>query len=240
MEIITNVLKNTSFKYEDDLYASMLYSNIRNSKTFDELLQSFLNHSILVSKDDNIAPDYLNGCDGNDAPLSTFVYEIIKPENLDYFNIMLNSIKTIDDYKNYEWIISDLNMLLFTNPEKYNDNIVSFIKHDIIGRKFNFFSAIWVDSCYYDWNDININEVDNLYLSYLKLYKSLYGNNPSSRFNSPTQTIINGKTGKKTERVLYYEPFNWIQYLTEVKKDITWRKLFELKNTLSYIKDEME
>ena len=151
---------------------------------------------------------------------------------------MLDGIKTNDDYIKYQWIIDDLNMLLFTNPKKYNDNIVAFIKHDIIGRKFNFFSAIWVNSCYYDCNDIDINEVDEMYLSYLELYKSLYQTNPSSRHNSPTQTIINAKTGKKTERVLYYEPFNWKQYLAEVKKELTWRKLFELKKTLIYINSQ--
>ena len=153
---------------------------------------------------------------------------------------MLNSIKTIKDYNDYEWIITDLNMLLFTNPKKYNDNIISFINHDIIGRKFNFFSAIWVNSCYYECNNINIEEVDSLYLSYLKLYKSLYANNPSSKFNSPTQTLIDGKTGKETKRVLYNEPFNWIQYLNEVKTDLTWRKLYDLKNTLSYINEEIK
>ena len=238
MEFITNVLQKSSFKYSDDIYASKLYSGIRESITFDNLLQSFLNHSTLISQDDNIAPDYLNGCDGDDSPLSVFIYELIKPENIDNFKVMLDGIKTNDDYIKYQWIIDDLNMLLFTNPKKYNDNIVAFIKHDIIGRKFNFFSAIWVNSCYYDCNDIDINEVDEMYLSYLELYKSLYQTNPSSRHNSPTQTIINAKTGKKTERVLYYEPFNWKQYLAEVKKELTWRKLFELKKTLIYINSQ--
>ena len=110
--------------------------------------------------------------DGDDSPLSIFIYELIKPENIEYYNIMLDGIKTEDDYKKYEWIICDLNMLLFTNPVLYLNNIISFISHKVIGRKFNFFSAIWVNSCYYDCNEIDINDVDKSYLSILKLYKS--------------------------------------------------------------------
>lgn len=63
--------------YRNDIYALALISNIEHSITPDDLIQSFYVHSTVVNAN-KTAPDYLNGCDGEFAPLCIFIYELLK------------------------------------------------------------------------------------------------------------------------------------------------------------------
>jgi hypothetical protein len=228
LAIKSNIVQNAIITYENDLFANKLMDGIKQSETFEELLLSFKNHAKAVFNDET-APDYLNGCDSEESPLSIFVYWLIKPKNESFYTIFLNTICNEKDYDENEWIIQEINTLLWTNPVEYVNAFELFIKHPIMGPRFSFWSAIWVDRDYYVQNDLNLEEVDNMYVKYFNLYKTCYESKPVSRFRNEFTTIRNANTNKVTKRRNFFSPFTFSQYMEEVKDDLKFRKLTEKK-----------
>jgi len=224
LAIKNNIVENANIFYKDDLFANKLMNNVKDSKTFEELLLSFKNHSLSVYNNET-AQDYLNGCDSDKSPLSLFVYDLINPKNGIFYSQFLDTILTSKDYDENEWIIQEINMLLWTNPVEYVNAFESFIKHPIIGKQFSFWSAVWVDSDYYLDNGLDLKEVDAMYVNYFNLYKTYYESNPSSRFKYEFTTSHNLKTNKVTKKRNFFTPFTFSQYMEEVKDDLKFRKL---------------
>jgi hypothetical protein len=168
--------------YEKYNFANNLIKSITNATNIYDLLIVFKNHSTLVAN--HLAPvDCLNGCDSNDSPLSLFITFLLKKENIEFYKQYINSIKTNEDYFLNEWILKELNILLFTNPVEYKEQTFIFIKNDITGKRFNFWGGCWITSCYYSQNNIELKDVDETYLSFLELYKSLYRDESHINYN---------------------------------------------------------
>jgi hypothetical protein len=228
LAIKNNIVENAIIIYEDDLFANQLMNGIKQSETFEEFLLSFKNHSKAVYNNET-ASDYLNGCDSDESPLSLFVNWLIKPKNEKFYTTFLDTICNEKDYNENEWIIQEINMLLWTNPVEYVNAFESFIKHPIMGSYFSFWSAIWVDSEYYLDNGLDLKEVDTMYVKYFTLYKTYYESKPVSRFRYEFTTITNVSTNKVSKKRNFFSPFTFSQYVEEVKSDLNFRKLTEKK-----------
>jgi len=210
---------------KDDKYAIELMNGINKADSFRELVNSFIKHSTYVFKGET-AFDYLNGCDGDESPLSLFVYELLKKENLDYYTEFLAIIQTEIDYDNCEWIINEINTLIWTNPLEYRVQFEMFIHHSILGPHFSFWSAIWVDSCYYSQKNISLAIVDALYVYYFAMY-TIIVTKPVSRFRNEYTTIINAITKVERQKRNFISPFDFSQYALEIEKDLRFRHLTE-------------
>jgi hypothetical protein len=175
--------------YASDNYANLLIQGITRATNFNDLLIVFKNHSTFVSNDLS-PPDYLNGCDSEESPLSLFIYFLLKKENIEFYKQYINSIKTNDDYFVNEWILKELNILLFTNPVEYKEQTQLFIQNDVTGRRFNFWGGCWINSCYYSQNNIDLKSVDKAYVSFLELYKSLYRDESYTNYNYYIRKVI--------------------------------------------------
>jgi len=221
-------LPSSSSVCRGDEYAIQLVKNIHESTSVEDLITSFKTFSKAVYNE-KTASDYLNGCDGDNSPLSIFVYWLISPQNSSFYSGFLDTICTEKDYDENEWILHEINTLLWTNPVEYVNAFESFIKHSIIGPHFSFWSAIWVDVDYYVEKGLKLEEVDSMYIKYFDLYKTYYESKPVSRFRNEFTTIISAITNKVSKRRNFLSPFIFSQYIEEVKKDLTFRKLTERK-----------
>jgi hypothetical protein len=214
---LTSYLPSSNSNSKGDKYAIQLLNGITNSDTFETLLYAFKIHSKAVSLEET-ASDYLNGCDGDNSPLSIFIYWLISPTQFSFYTSFLDTISTEKDYDENEWIIQEINTLLWTNPIDYFNAFELFIKHPIIGPHFSFWSAVWVNSDYYIEHDLDLEKVDEMYIIYLKLYKEFYHNKPVSRFRYEF-------TKEVTKVRNFTTPFTFSQYIEEVKDDLKFRKL---------------
>ncbi len=241
LAIKNQIIENADVeRYSNDEYCNKLMSGIKSSNNFYELIDAFINHSKAVEADDT-SYDYLNACDGDKSPLSLLVYELMKQENFQFFSEYLSSIKTNDDYKNNSWILDEINCLLWTNPVECKSYFELYITHPIVGKHFSLDSATWVNSCYYDCNDISIKEVDKQTVEYLKLYKSLYQQNPTSIWKNQFTTCIDITTDTKHIKENYKLPFTWKSYLDEAYNRFKFRDLKprEFPETFKYIRNEI-
>jgi hypothetical protein len=225
--IQSKIMTNANFeKYPDDKYALRLMKDIVDSKNVVEVINAFVSHSKSVANGET-ASDYLNGCDGESSPLSIFVYELLSVKNLTFYNEFLDTIKTEDDYNNCEWILCEINTLLWTNPVQYSTQIILYIMHDIIGPHFSFWSAIWVNGDYYENKELGLHIIDELYLVYLQTYENSYRSECKSRFRYEYTTITNAITNEARQKRNFISPFTFSQYLKEVENDLMFRHLTE-------------
>ncbi len=242
LSIKNNIIENADVdRYSNDEYCLKLMSGIKSSNNFYELIDAFINHSKAVEKD-MTAGDYLNACDGNNSPLSLLIYELMKNENFEYYAEYLSTIKTEEDYNNHYWILNEINILLWTNPIVCKSYFELFIRHPIVGKYFSIDSACWVNSCYYDCNGISVKDVDNQMVEYLKLYKSLYMDNPKSVWKNQYTTYIDITTDTKLIEENYKLPFTWKYYMKEAKEHFKFRELTkeDFPKTMKYILNEIK
>lgn len=219
-QIITKYKENGYDElYKNDNDANLLIQGISQANSFETILNYFKDHSVKVAKDLS-PPDYLNGCDNNDSPLSLLIYTLLEPENSNIYQNYLYSIQTENEYLLNEWILMELNMLLFTNPINYYNQTIQFINHPIIGKKFSFWAGCWINSCYYLENDINMDLVDENYLAFFNIYTDLYFHNKS-----------NNKSNKT----------NYLNYCKSILKDLKFRDLtkYDLPKFISFLTNEL-
>jgi hypothetical protein len=180
--ILKEYKTNYSSRYSDDKYAIQLINSIDKSNSFEDLINSFKHHSKAVFNRET-AFDYLNGCDGDNSILSLFIHWLILPQNISFYTSFLDSISSSKDYDENEWIINELNFLLWTNPIDCSNAIEYFIKHPIIGPHFSFWGGCWITNDYYTFTKrLSLEKIDDMYIHYFNLYKQLYENQPGSRF----------------------------------------------------------
>ena len=202
-----------------------LRSRIAMSVSFEECLSAFRDVSIEVYNG-VICFDMLNSCEGQSSPLSVFFDQLMKPRFESFFRLMLDSIQTEDDYHKCQWMIEECNAALFSHLEIRC--ALLFIRHPIVGRHFNFFSAC-VDDGFCRHNGLSLAKVDCLFVFLYNLYEQYHGHNPCSRFVHQYSTVTSSN-GELKVIENFKIPFNIKSYKEEVMKDL--RGLGSDENTL--------
>jgi len=206
-------------RYINEPNALTLLSNINHSTTPADIIQSFYIHSSLVHSE-QVAPDYLNGCDGDTSPLSIFIYELLKGENLFYFSEIIEQIQTEDDYRKWKWILDEFNCLAWTDPVNHLTHIELFIIHPIIGRHFSFFGGCWISNEYYIQRGFNLHVIDEVYMHFIKLYSDIH---LRLRYK---YTNTNREIGNETKRrKINHTNEEERAFRKEVKKDLVFREV---------------